>query len=793
MPCAKWGAMMPMKRWTDILRLLIVALLLLLFAQPASAQLNSDISRDTTQWFNRTQQIKNVEVRSQRSRYSRKNNPAVELMRKVIAAKKHNDLTSRDYYQYDKYQKIMLAVNDLTPRHFERQPFRGKQWLIDQVEVCPYNQKLILPFSVQETVTEELYRRAPRDRRTIVIGSTEQGVSELFQTGDIMTTMLADVFSDVNIYDDKIRLLRQRFTSPIADDAISFYRYYIEDTVCVDRDSCYHLTFLPNNAQDFGFRGELFILADSSYQVRRCLMTIPPSSDVNFVSGMKLSQEFSRLPDGSWALTSDDLFTELRWMNFMQSFAVVRSTRLSDFDFSPLPERLFKGSKKLLRDANASMRSDDFWARYRQVDLTKSEASMDLFMKGMQRMKGFGFLLVGLKALIENFVETGSKGHPSKVDIGPVNTIVSHNFVDGLRTRLSAQTTANLDSNLFLSGYVARGWGSRKTYYKGDITWSLNKKEYLPREYPKRTISLTSTYDVMSPCDRFLDTDKDNVFASFKWASVEQMMFYNRQQLAFEYETYNGLKTTLSLKTEHNAPAGNIDFEPFRTTELHAALRWAPGETYINTKQRRRPVSRDAPVFTLGHTIGISGLLGGDHRFHMTEATVYKRFWMPHGWGRVETRLKAAAQWSQVPMLLLIMPEANLSYIMSENMFGLVNNMEFLTDRYASAMIDWDLSGKIFNRIPLLRKLKWREWITVRCMWGDLTEKNRNTHHPSPITYHPSPTIQTLDPHRPYWEVAFGIHNIFKLLHVEYVRRLNYLDLPTAHKHGVRFMLRMKF
>ena len=144
-------------------------------------------------------------------------------------------------------------------------------------------------------------------------------------------------------------------------------------------------------------------------------------------------------------------------------------------------------------------------------------------------------------------------------------------------------------------------------------------------------------------------------------------------------------------------------------------------------------------------------------------------------------------------MLLLIMPEANLSYIMSENMFGLVNNMEFLTDRYASAMIDWDLSGKIFNRIPLLRKLKWREWITVRCMWGDLTEKNRNTHHPSPITYHPSPTIQTLDPHRPYWEVAFGIHNIFKLLHVEYVRRLNYLDLPTAHKHGVRFMLRMKF
>jgi hypothetical protein len=269
------------------------------------------------------------------------------------------------------------------------------------------------------------------------------------------------------------------------------------------------------------------------------------------------------------------------------------------------------------------------------------------------------------------------------------------------------------------------------------------------------------------------------------------MMFYNRQQLAFEYETYGGVKTTLSLKTEHDAPAGDIDFLPFRTTELHAELRFAPGETFINTKQRRMPVSLDAPVFTLGHTIGISGLLGGDHTFHLTEATAYKRFWLGHGWGKLECRLKAAAQWNQVPGLLLIMPEANLSYIMSDNMFELVNNMEFLTDRYASAMINWDLSGKLFNRIPLLRRLKWREWLSVRCMWGDLTSKNAA----SLLGLSPDGdfTFGTLDPHHPYWEVSAGIHNIFKLLHVEYVRRLNYLNLPTAHKQGIRLMLRMRF
>jgi hypothetical protein len=746
----------------------------------AFAQLNPDVDLDTTKWFNRTQRLSGVDVSVRRTRYSRKNNPAVELMRKVIAAKRRNDLTSRDFYQYNRYQKLTLAVNDITPGRLEQPPFKDRQWLIDQVELCPYNNRLILPLTVEETVSEHIYRREPRDERTIIRGINSQGIGDLLQTGDVLNTFMKDIFTDVNIYDEQIRLLQHPFTSPIADAAISFYRFYIEDTLYVGRDRCFHLTYLPNNQQDFGFRGELFILADSSWQVRRCQLTIPPQSDVNFVSGLTISQEFSRLDDGTWALTTDDLFTELRWASFMESFVVVRNTRLSDFSFQPLPRQLFRGKKKEVRDAGAMMRGDDFWAQYRQVELTRSESSMEQFLHHIEQIKGFKYIIFGLKALIENFVETGTKERPSKVDIGPVNTMFTANYVDGLRTRLSAQTTANLDSNLFLSGYVARGWRSHKTYYRGDVVWSFNKKDYLPREYPKRTLTFSSTYDVMSPCDRFLDTDKDNVFAALKWTSVERMMFYNRQKLTFEYETYSGLKSTLSLKTEHDAPAGDIDFEPFRTTELHAELRIAPGETFINTKQRRLPVTLDAPVFTLAHTVGFQGLLGGDHAFHLTEARIYKRFWLS-SWGKIDCRLKAAAQWNQVPMMLLIMPEANLSYIMSDYMFALVNNMEFLTDRYASAMACWDLNGKLFNRVPLLKRLKWREWLAVRCMWGDLTSKNA------------SAVATTLDPQRPYWEMSVGVHNIFKLVHIEYVRRLNYLDRPGVHRDGIRFMMRMTF
>ena len=366
-----------MRKWINAV---LFTLLLTLLCMPLRAQLNPDIDTDTTKWFNRTQRISNVDVSTRRTHYSRKNNPAVELMRQVIAAKHRNDLASHDFYQYNRYQKLTLAVNDITPQRIEEPPFRGKQWLIDQVELCPYNNRLVLPLTIEETVSEHIYRREPRDERTIIRGINSQGIGDLLQTGEVMNIFMKDIFTDVNIYDNQIRLLQHPFTSPIADWAISFYRYYIEDTVYVNRDRCYHLSFLPNNQQDFGFRGELYILADSSWQVRRCQLSIPPKSDVNFVSGLTITQEFSRLADGTWALTTDDLFTELRWASFMESFAVVRNTRLSDFSFEPLPRQLFRGKKKEVRDAGAMMRGDDFWAQYRQVELTHSESSMNQFI-----------------------------------------------------------------------------------------------------------------------------------------------------------------------------------------------------------------------------------------------------------------------------------------------------------------------------------------------------------------------------------------------------------------------------
>ena len=763
-----------------------------------------DVSDDSEKLFISLRQdakaLKEVTVKKKRTRYSRKNNPAVELMKRVIANKKQTDLALRDYYQYHKYQKLTLALNDVNPALLANPKLSKFPWLLNQVETNELTGKLILPLSVDETVTQRVYRRTPHDEKNIIRGQRSSGINDFFQTGEILNTVTKDVFTDINIYDDQVRILQHPFTSPISDGAISFYRFYIEDTLTVGRDSCIHLHFLPNNQQDFGFRGDLYVLKDSSCQVKRCELILPNQTDVNFVENMKLVQEFTQLPTGEWVLSVDDMIVEMVLFDFMQKGVAIKTTRLSDYAFDEIPKQLFRGKAKTAVDPNAEMQDDAFWQEYRKVELTKSEGSMGDFLNGMQAEGGFKYVMAALKILVENYIETSKK---SKVDIGPVTSFLSNNFIDGLRTRFGAQTTANLSRHLFWKGYIARGWKSKNTYYSGEMTWSLNKKKYMPDEFPKRNISFLSTYDVMSPSDKFLSTDKDNVFTSWKWAKVDKMMFYRRQKLTFEREEEWGLRSLFSIKTEQNEAAGNMQFVPlsstesvkFRTTELRAEIEYSPGALYVNSKMRRHKVNREAPIITVSHTTGVEGLLGGDYTYNYTEASIFKRFWFG-SWGRIDLYTRAGVQWNQVPFPLLCMPASNLSYFSHKHMFNLINSMEFMNDRFVSVDFNWDMQGKIFNRIPLIRRLHWREYVGAKMLWGALSDKNNpylESNAGSRVLMAFPEQTRLMNPDVPYWEISLGIRSIFRFFQVEYVRRMNYNDNRFGPKNSVRLGFTLMF
>ena len=753
-----------------------------------------------------------VVIKQKRERYSRKNNPAVELMKRVIAAKKRTHLENNDYYQYNKYQKISFALNDIKPEDLTTGKFKNKSYVKDQIETSPYNGKLILPVSVDETVTQHIYRKNPREEKDIIKGQRQEGVNNLLQTGEILNTMLKEVFTDVDIYDDHMRLMQYQFVSPIGETAISFYRYYIQDTVYVDRDLCYHLEFIPNNQQDFGFRGELFVLADSSLHVKKCTFTLPKRTDVNFVEDMKITQEYTKLPNGEWALSVDDLTAELKINKMLGEVLVTKTTRYDDYAFDDLPKKLFKGKAKVKHEADAMVRDEAFWNQYRAVELTKGESSMNAFIHRIEQSKNFKWIIFGLRALLENYVETGSMRTKSKFDFGPVNTLISTNFVDKYRLRVSGRTTANLNPHLFWKGYYAYGTESQKHYYGTEVTYSLNKKKNVPFEFPQRNIIFETGYDVMSPADKFLIHNKDNVFMSLRTQKVEQMYFYNRQKLSFDYETDWGFSINTSIKAESNSPTGDLVFKKMpgavanpdaqgneyvtkiRTSEFKFGMRYCPGQTFINTKQQRWPVNLDAPEFTLSHTMGFKNVLGGQYKLNFTEASIYKRFWMG-SWGYIDTHINGGAQWDKVPFPLLCMPPVNITYFELENTMSMMKNMEFLSDRYCYGSITWDLNGKLLNRIPLVRHLKWREWIGVKGMWSTLSDKNNpllECNQNDPMLFQFPDGTKVMDKKKPYWEIVVGVHNIFKFFAIDYVRRMNYYG-PGIKKDGIRFAFMASF
>lgn len=753
----------------------------------------------------RGRELTELVVKPKRRRYSRKDNPAVALMRKVIAAKDSNDLRENDYYRYDKYQRITFGFNNITQEFMDSGFLRKYPVFLKQVEYCPQTQTNILPLTYNETSSEHIYRKQPETERDFVRGTNSEGLNQLFATGDIVTTVLQRFFTDVNIYDNSINLLERYFTSPLSSThAISFYQYYIMDTLMVDGDKCIELTFLPQNPQDFGFSGRLWVLDDGSYRVKRCLVNLPVRSSVNFISNLVIEQDFATLPNGQRVLVKDNMIAEMGALKKFHNMLVRRTTTYSGFDFSPIPDERFE-QREQPREGVPEIKDEEFWAEHRTDTLSRSEARMSTMVEDMTKKKGFGWIIWIVRAFVENYVETSPAGKKNYVDFGPVNTVVSSNFIDNIRLRASAQTTANLNPHLFLKGYVAYGVRDRKWKYEGEVEYSFIKKQYSPEEFPKNSIAISTRYDVMAPSDALLPTDKDNVFASFKTQTIDQMSYFRQYNVRYEYEFDSHFGITAQLRHLTQTPTGSLfyrttggtDVPDLTQCEATLSLRYAPGEQVVVTKQRRHPVNHNYPIYTLMHTTGFKDVLGGDYASNYTELSVWKRFWL-NSWGRIDVYGRAGAQWNKVPFPLLITPAANNSYIIQREMFNMINNMEFMSDRFVSLSVQWDLSGKLFNRIPLLKHLKWREVIGFKTLYGDLTDKN-NPYKQAPgsdLFLFPSrngaPTSFAMGK-TPYMELNVGVHNIFKFLRVDYVRRLNYLGLPNVKKNGVRFVLQFDF
>ena len=744
-----------------------------------------------------------VVVKKSKIKYSRKNNPAVDLMRKVIANKKLSDIKEKDFYHFDKYEKKTFSYNDIKGT---------KDTLLS--EICPETGKLIIPIMVDETASEESYRKNPKTVKTTIKAQRSDGFQSMLSSGDMLTTYVKDIFTDVDIYKDNVRLLQHPFISPIStNEAIGFYHYYIQDTIMVDNERCIDVAFLPNNPQDFGFAGHLYITDDKLNQVKRAVINVPKNTGVNFVDNLMVIQDFMTLPTGERVIKVDNMIVELSGLYGAIKFQCQRYSQYSNYDFSPITDKkAFKSPQVERVLTDAAFKDSTYWASIRPIQLTNAENHLGNGVDKINEDLG-GFWKFLLTAVVENSVELTPK--PNKIDLIPINSIISHNDIDGMRFQLPLQTTANLLPNLFLRGYGAYGAKDKKWKYKAEVEYSFNKKQYMAHEFPRRSIIATYMYDDMSPVDKFSNTVKDNMYSSFKTSKVDQMMYVTDMKLKYQYEMDNHMTWSATVDRSKLTPTGkliymrNVDgtlLDNIKTADIKLGFRYAPRETFINSKQQRQPINKDAPIITLEHTIGMDGFLGGQYNYNMTEATVFKKFWLPGACGSIEAYLKGGAQWNKVPFPMLFTPQSNLSYFVQFDSwsFNMLRNMEFLNDRYVSLLINWNLDGKLLNRIPLLKKMKLREYVGFKMLYGHLTDQNNPFISTNDNDLFRFPTrdgnyTSFVMGNKPYMELSVGISNIFKVLTVQYVRRLNYTDLPAVpggdklRKNGIRFAVDFKF
>ena len=739
-------------------------------------------------------------VSAKKTRYSNRDNPAVELIRKVIANKDNNRIETHDYYQYDKYEKLELGLNNffIDSAHNQK-TFRRLRIIFNHLDSSDITGQMVLPVFFKESSSSVYYRNSPKSHKEYINATRMVDLHNLLDMESI-ENYVTDVFGNVNVYDNEIMLFDNKYMGPLSPFGPSYYRYHIVDTLMVDETNCIQLAFFPRNEGDFGFRGNIYVTNDSVYAICKADLYFAPNANVNFIRNFILKQDFV-LKDSTWCLNSNNATLEFVYNNSdKRSILAQRSIAYKDYAFNdPQPNSIYRGSEKIIKLPDYDARPAEYWASLRHKPLTEHEENIFLMVDSIKQTPIVKHTLNFLAVFFAGYLEVG------KADMGPMVSFISFNSLEGLRLRFGGKTNANFHPNWFFSAYGAYGFTDKKFKYDGTVMYSFLPKKQNPWEFPINMLQASYSYDVKIPGQAFLYGSGDKLFLSFIRGDIDKINYERKFELSWTNENRNGFTfkpsyTWLQIHPEMNLKyinGNNEQFSHLTTSEFGMLLRYAPNERFFQIQANRYPLNQTEPIIEIGHKLGISNFFGGQYTYNRTDATLYKRWWIG-GFGYADTWFKGGKVWDVVPYPLLVTPQANQAYAYQDEAYNMMNYMEFMSDQYVSANISYGFNGFIVNRIPLLRKLKLREFVTFKAFWGGLSEKN-NPDNNSSLFMFPmdktgvNPATFALDNKKPYMEISVAIDNIFKFLRIDLIKRLNYLDNPNIPVWGIRFRLRPAF
>ena len=750
--------------------------------------------------------LNEVVIKPKKEKY-KKENPAVRLVKQVIALRESNDPRNHDYFQYDQYEKMVFAMNDYEPKPRKEGQKPGKfDFMNDYIDTLETGKK-ILPLSEKEKVETIYYRKDPKSEKRLVKGTKSSGVDEIFSR-DGIEQLLNEVFKEVDIFQNDIPLFLQRFVSPLSTMGPHYYKYYLLDTIDVAGKKCVDLGFVPFNSETFGFTGHLYVTLDSTFFVQKAILNVPKDINLNFVSGMTIEQMFDRTPDSTRIITKDDIHVNFKLSEKAKGMYSRRLNIYSNHQFEKPNEeqyQVFSQSAPVITVKEAYSQNEEFWKNNRpQEGIKKNPNTVEQLMARFRSVPIFYITEKVVSVLVSGYIPTNKDPLKSKFEFGPMNTTISGNAIEGARLRAGGTTTTAFSKNLFLDGYVAYGTKDRKLKYDALIEYSFNDRKEYRKEFPLNSIRLEYMYDINQLGQQYMYASKDNMFLAWKRMKDTRATYLRQAELTYYHEHYNGLAygAVLRNRREYSTEYAVFDrigqdgsitpIKSYDMSQLELKFRYAKDEKFYQTRNIRYPITFDALIFNVNHVMAKKGFLGSDYDYHRTDIGIQKRFWFS-AFGYIDLITKAGKVWNKVPYPLLVLPNANLSYTIQPESYTNMNAMEFINDEYASWDLTYYMNGNLLNRIPLVKKLKWREVFCFRGLWGHLTDKNNPFKEGDKEGLYLFPQGSHVMGKVPYMEASVGIENIFKFLRLDYVWRLNYKDNPGIQTRGIRFMMRMSF
>ncbi|WP_296686061.1 DUF5686 and carboxypeptidase-like regulatory domain-containing protein [Flavobacterium sp.] len=709
---------------------------------------------------------------------SKKNNPALDILRKIWERKRKNGLYQFDQYQMEKYEKVEFDMNTIDSAFMKNKVFKGMEFVFNHVDTSKVTGKTYLPIFINESLSDVYGDNSQKKVKEKLKANKTSG----FEGNQQILSFLKDLYSDYSIYNNHLTFFDKSFTSPLSRTGIDVYNYVLRDSAYIDNKKCYNILFYPRRKNELTFKGDFWV-NDTTFAIKKINMAVTKSANINWIKDIYIEQEFEVMNDSVFLLTRDYMMSDFALNKKEDSKGIYgkRTTLYRNHQFNQVKPLAFYKEEVNFIDNEVYQKSDEYWQENRFEKLNKDEAGVYKMLDTLQTVKKFKQMYNLVSILGSGYVEF------KNFDYGPIFSSFGFNEVEGVRLRVGGRTYFGPNDPWRIQAFTAYGFNDQQFKYGLSGKWMVDKKNRIiisggnRRDIEQIGASLTTTNDVMGrsfASSALFTTGSNGKLTNINLSNlsveiepVKNLIF----QLGISHRTLASASPTFSLDYYTDASRTSTQSE-VKQSEANIQIEFMPNRKTIGYGVERDVVDNPYSRFFINYSHGFKGVLNSDFKYEKLQL-YYKQPIIIGPLGRTNITMELGKTFGTIPLGLMSVIPGNQTYFTIENTFSNLNFYEFISDQYATLKWDHNFNGRIFARIPFMRKLNWREIIGVRGVYGTISNANRAI-NASGLAYNA--------PENMYWEYSAGIGNIFKVFRLDFSWRGNYLNAPDATKFGIK-------